>query len=101
MRFHSSRRPARWCRERAPAVESTHTAGADRPQPSLRLRWTACAEVRPGRNSAAMPPRYYLDEDVSHRIAPLVRAAGYDVLTTRDAGRNGTPDEEQLRFATV
>ncbi len=48
-----------------------------------------------------MPPRYYLDEDVSHRIAPLVRAAGYDVLTTRDAGRNGTPDEEQLRFATV
>lgn len=29
-----------------------------------------------------MPPRYYLDEDVSHRIAPLVRAAGYDVLAT-------------------
>jgi Domain of unknown function (DUF5615) len=48
-----------------------------------------------------MPPRYYLDEDGSHRIAPLVRAPGYDVLATRDADRNGTPDDEQLRFATA
>lgn len=43
--------------------------------------------------------RLYLDEDVPVQIAPPLRAAGFDVLTTRDAGRLKSEDPDQLEFA--
>lgn len=43
--------------------------------------------------------RFYLDEDLSYRIAQIVRQHGIDIITSRDSGLNGRPDEEQLRFA--
>ena len=45
--------------------------------------------------------RLYVDEDALERIVVdgLV-AAGFDVLTTRQAGAKGASDEAQLRFAT-
>jgi hypothetical protein len=44
----------------------------------------------------------YLDEDVDVELAELLRADGYDVLTTVEAGRaaRGLSDESQLEFAT-
>lgn len=44
-------------------------------------------------------PRLYLDEDVHGAVAAGLRRRGFDVLTTIDARRLGTTDEEQLRFA--
>jgi len=41
----------------------------------------------------------YLDEDVSVRIAEILRGHGYDVHTAREKGRLGTTDAEQLAFA--
>jgi predicted nuclease of predicted toxin-antitoxin system len=41
----------------------------------------------------------YLDEDVSVLVAELVRARGFDLLTTREAGRLHSTDEEQLAYA--
>lgn len=41
----------------------------------------------------------YLDEDVDVLAADLVRARGFDVLTTREAGRLHATDEAQLAFA--
>lgn len=41
----------------------------------------------------------YLDEDVSALVAELLRARGFDVQTTQEAGRKGTRDEEQLAYA--
>jgi hypothetical protein len=41
----------------------------------------------------------YLDEDVSVVIADLVRARGFTVLTTRDAGRLSSSDREPLDYA--
>lgn len=43
--------------------------------------------------------RLYLDEDVSVLVAKLLRARGYDVLTTREAGNLHASDGEQLQFA--
>jgi hypothetical protein len=40
----------------------------------------------------------YLDEDVDVLVADLVRARGLAVLTTREAGRLGSTDDEQLAF---
>lgn len=44
-------------------------------------------------------PRPYLDEDVAGAVASGLRRRGYDVLTTVEAGRTGSTDEEQLLFA--
>lgn len=41
----------------------------------------------------------YLDEDVDVLVADLLRARGFDVLKTRDAGNLHAYDDEQLRFA--
>jgi len=41
----------------------------------------------------------YLDEDVDVLVAELVHARGFSVTTTRDAGRLGNTDAEQLAFA--
>jgi predicted nuclease of predicted toxin-antitoxin system len=43
--------------------------------------------------------RLYLDEDVSVLIKRLLESRGYDVITTREAGRVGSTDAEQLAFA--
>lgn len=42
----------------------------------------------------------YLDEDMDVLIADMVRARGFAATTTRDAGRRGATDEQQLEFAT-
>lgn len=44
--------------------------------------------------------RLYLDEDVSVLLASLIRARGFDVLTTREASRLSTSDQSQLLYAT-
>jgi predicted nuclease of predicted toxin-antitoxin system len=41
----------------------------------------------------------YLDEDVDVLVAELLRARGYSVTTTRDAGQLGNTDAEQLAYA--
>lgn len=41
----------------------------------------------------------YLDEDVSVLVAGLLRARGFAVQTTREAGRASATDEEQLSYA--
>jgi len=43
--------------------------------------------------------KIYLDEDVDVEIAARLRAYGFDVLTTRDAGNTGASDEQQLIYA--
>ena len=43
----------------------------------------------------------YLDEDVSILVAVLLRARGFDVLTTRDDNRLGQADPAQLARATA
>jgi hypothetical protein len=42
---------------------------------------------------------FYLDEDVSTLVADLVRARGFSVTTTHEAGQGGRSDEEQLNYA--
>ncbi len=41
----------------------------------------------------------YTDEDVSALIAKLIRARGFSVLTTLEAGNLGRSDEAQFAFA--
>ncbi|MBK9944707.1 MAG: DUF5615 family PIN-like protein [Kouleothrix sp.] len=41
----------------------------------------------------------YLDEDVDVLVANLIRARGFAVLTTRDAGQLGRDDAAQLGYA--
>ena len=41
----------------------------------------------------------YLDEDVSVLVAELLRARGFPVQTTQEAGRKNAGDEEQLEYA--
>lgn len=41
----------------------------------------------------------YLDEDVDVLLADLIRARGFSVTTTRDAGNLHASDEEQLAYA--
>jgi predicted nuclease of predicted toxin-antitoxin system len=43
---------------------------------------------------------FYLDEDVSVLVADLVRARGFVAVTTREAGKLGRSDIEQLEYAT-
>ena len=42
----------------------------------------------------------YLDEDVNVVLSRLVRARGFRVMTTQEAGHVGRTDAEQLAFAT-
>ena len=41
----------------------------------------------------------YLDENVSVLVAKILRARGFNVTTTDEAGQKGTTDLEQLQFA--
>jgi predicted nuclease of predicted toxin-antitoxin system len=45
--------------------------------------------------------RLYLDRHVMTRLATDLRAQGYDVLTTQEAGNDTAPDEDQLTLATA
>jgi len=42
----------------------------------------------------------YLDQDVNINLAVRLRRHGYDVVTTREVGNIGNPDEQQLEYAT-
>ena len=44
--------------------------------------------------------RISLDQDIDILSAQLLTPRGFNCLTTRDAGRLGRPDGEQLGFAT-
>jgi len=41
----------------------------------------------------------YLDEDVDVLVADLLRSRGFNAVTTRDAKRLGSTDEDQLVYA--
>ena len=41
----------------------------------------------------------YLDEDVDALVADLIRARGFNAVTTRDAGNLHKDDDEQLAYA--
>ena len=43
--------------------------------------------------------RLFLDEDVPEAVAVAVSLRGYDVLTTRQAGKRSGSDSEQLDYA--
>lgn len=43
--------------------------------------------------------KFYLDEDLSDRVAAIARARGLDVISSHECGRDGLPDNEQLRLA--
>jgi hypothetical protein len=43
--------------------------------------------------------RFFLDEDLSDRIAGMAQLRGVDVISVRQARRGGLTDEEQLLFA--
>jgi hypothetical protein len=46
-----------------------------------------------------MPLRFFTDEDVYGAIAPALRDAGFNALSTPEAGRLGESDESQLIWA--
>lgn len=41
----------------------------------------------------------YLDEEVSVAVAEMLKARGFQAVTTRDAGGLGAMDEDQLHYA--
>lgn len=43
----------------------------------------------------------YLDEDVHVLVADLIRARGFQAITTRDAGQLHNTDPEQLAYAVA
>ena len=45
--------------------------------------------------------RLYLDEDVDVLVATLLRARGFDAVTTLEAGNLRRHDDEQLAFAAA
>lgn len=48
----------------------------------------------------ALPPRLYLDENLSLAVAGILRSRRYDVQRVQDAGMVGRSDLDQLLFAT-
>ena len=46
-----------------------------------------------------MKIKLYLDEDAAAPLATALRQRGIDVLTTQEAHRSGSKDEEQVAFA--
>ncbi len=52
-------------------------------------------------NLEALHVRLYLDRHIMTRLAVDLRARGYDVLRTEEAGKDTASDEEQLAFAAI
>jgi uncharacterized protein DUF5615 len=48
-----------------------------------------------------MTPRFFTDEDVYGAIASGLRQAGFDAISTPEAGRLGESDESQLSWAAA
>ena len=46
------------------------------------------------------PIRFFTDEDVYGAVASGLRRAGFDAVSTPEAGRLGESDESQLQWAT-
>lgn len=46
-------------------------------------------------------PRFFTDEDVYGAVAPALRRAGIDAVSTPEAGYTGLADEAQLERAAV
>lgn len=44
--------------------------------------------------------KLYLDENVPEAIATALRLRGYDVATTKEAGKKAASDFDQLRYAS-
>jgi predicted nuclease of predicted toxin-antitoxin system len=44
---------------------------------------------------------FYLDEDLSQRVAAVARNGGVDATSSHECGRDGLPDSEQLRLAAA
>jgi hypothetical protein len=44
--------------------------------------------------------KFFTDEDVQRAVAEQLRAAGFDAISTPEAGRLGIDDETQLEWAT-
>jgi predicted nuclease of predicted toxin-antitoxin system len=43
--------------------------------------------------------RFYLDEDLSDKIAAIARSYGVDVVSSHELGHDGSPDDVQLAIA--
>ena len=43
--------------------------------------------------------RFYLDEDLSDKIAAIARERGVDIVSSHESGLNGQSDERQLLLA--
>ncbi len=50
--------------------------------------------------SPALPPRLYLNHDVSKVAAEALRREGFDVVAAEEAGMADASDADQLRHAT-
>jgi hypothetical protein len=48
-----------------------------------------------------MKPSFFTDEDVFSAVAPALRAAGSDAVSTTEANRLGETDESQLEWAAT
>ena len=43
--------------------------------------------------------RFYLDEDLSPRVAEITRGVGLDAVSVHERGQHGFPDDDLLRLA--